>query len=82
LGVATGCIFVRFREGTDPRSHDRELKALRLRVAEVPRSAPHAAWVVGAGPGPLMPLVELDRVRALPEVEHAEPELLRPAARK
>lgn len=82
LGVATGRVFVRFREGVDPRSREPDLARLGLRVAEVPPYAPHAAWLESTGSDPLAPLAALDAIRALPGVDHAEAELLRPVARK
>ena len=80
--VATGRLFVRLAEGhaaTDARDR---FAALGLAIADVPKHAPHCAWLAPASGRAADALAELDALRALPDVEHVEPQLLQVRAFK
>jgi hypothetical protein len=76
LAVPTGRMFVRFAEGADPRAASEALAAAGFRVASVPGYAPGAAWVEPVDGGIGGALGRIAALRAIPGVEHAEPEML------
>lgn len=75
LAVPTGRVFVRFAEGGSPRSAERQITDAGFRIEQIPAYAPNAAWVAPAG-GIAAALRGVDALRAVPGVEHAEPEML------
>ena len=76
LAVPTGRAFVRFTDGEAAQAHAGSLGAAGWTIEEVPGYAPHAAWVRPARGGVVAALTELEGLRALPGVEHAEAQLL------
>jgi hypothetical protein len=82
LAVPTGRVFVRFAPGDSAARHEEDIAAAGYQVQEVPSYAPHAAWLSAASGTVVDALRGLDRVRRLPGVEHAEPQLLTAPARR
>ena len=80
--VATKRVFLRLDETTTPAALEAEIEALGFRVTEVPRYAPHSAWLEPASGRVDEALSMLERLRALPHAAYAEPQLLRPKAKK
>jgi hypothetical protein len=74
--VATGRLFVRLAEGSAAADERERFEGLGLAIVDVPSYAPHCAWVAAASGRASDALVKLDEVRALPGVEHVEPQLL------
>jgi hypothetical protein len=75
LAVPTGRVFVRFADGGSPRAAERQIADAGFRIEQVPAYAPNAAWVAPAG-DIAAALRGVDALRAVPGVEHAEPEML------
>jgi hypothetical protein len=76
LAVPTGRVLVRFREGVDAAGRADELGRAGFRVEEALSYAPHAAWVAAVAGGIVGALHGVEALRALPEVEHVEPQML------
>ncbi|MDX1434491.1 MAG: hypothetical protein R3286_18760 [Gammaproteobacteria bacterium] len=80
--VATRRVFLRLDENTPARALEAELEALGFVVTEVPRYAPHSAWLEPASGRVDEALSMLERLRALPHAASAEPQLLRPKSKR
>jgi hypothetical protein len=74
--IPTGRVFVRFPDGDDAWRHTGELAGAGYEVEEVPRHAPHTAWVRAAGGDIADALRRLDALTRLPGVRGAEPEMI------
>ncbi len=74
--VATGRLFVRLAEGSAAADERGRFGGLGLAIVDVPSYAPHCAWVAASSGRASDALVKLDELRALPSVEHVEPQLL------
>lgn len=76
LAIPTGRVFIRFRDGVSAEERRPAVEGAGYSVDRIPGYAPQAAWVcsidgaIGSG------LSGLARLRALPDVEHVEPEFL------
>jgi hypothetical protein len=82
IAAPTGRVFLRFREGTDVERKRDEIEAAGFTLESVPGYAPHAAWLRPTSGRVADALVDLDRLRRLPDVEHVEPQLVTEAARR
>jgi len=82
LAVPTGRVFVRFAGDTAEGVGDAILRDAGYRAEEKPSWAPHSAWVTALRGGAFEALARLPLLRARSEVELAEPELLRPSAKR
>ena len=82
LVVPTGRIFLRFGKPGRPADWVERLRQLGLAPVEGHRDAPGTAWVAPVGERIAAGLARLDRLASLPEVEGAEPELLRESRRR
>lgn len=80
--VPTGRLFVRFEEGESAATHRSELSDAGFQIEEVPKFAPHAAWVRSADGSAVTALEGMSRLQGIPGVKRVEPQLLSPAARK
>lgn len=82
LGVPTGRLFARFREGTDARAQSRVLKGVGYEIVEIPGWAPHAAWIRAAGGDLRRSLENLPALEGVAGIEKVEPQMLARAARR
>ena len=82
LAVPTGRVFVRFGEDCSPDEQNAIAQGAGYRTESTPSWAPHSAWLVAAVGGAREALAALPGLLARRGVRHAEPELLRPAARR
>lgn len=80
--VATKRIFLRLDDDATVDSVRGDLEALELVVDEVPAYAPHCAWLEPRSGHVDDALAKLESLRALPRAVNAEPQLLRPKARR
>lgn len=76
LAVPTGRVLVRFAEGVDAAARAAELEGAGFAVAQVLSYAPHAAWVAPATRQVADALRGIAALRAVPGVEHVEPQWL------
>jgi hypothetical protein len=74
--VPTDLVFVRFAEGTAAEARRADLERAGFEIVDVPGYAPHAAWVRARDGGIAASLEGLGDLRALPGVQHVEPQLL------
>ena len=72
----TGRVLVRFRAGDRVEAHRDDLAAAGYELEQPLGFAPQAGWVRPAGRDVAAGLAGLDRLRAIPGVEHVEPEVL------
>jgi hypothetical protein len=82
LAVASGRVFVRLAEGASVRSLQSSFGAVGCQIEDVPRWAPHTAWLVASSGEVTAALAAMPSLRAIPGVVHVEPQLLRPRALK
>ena len=80
--MPTGRVFVRLGEGEDVRARTSELEAAGFEIEEVPGYAPHAAWLRPRSRRIADALAGVEPLRAVPGVEHVEPELIGELQRK
>jgi len=76
LAVPTGRVFVRFRHGVSAEERRHAVEDAGYAVDRIPGYAPQAAWVCSTDGAIGSGLSGLARLRALPDVEHVEPEFL------
>lgn len=82
LAIPTGRVFLRFADGVDFAAKAPELEAAGFRPVGAPGRATNAGWAAPSSSQPADGLNAIDRLADLPDLAHAEPQLLRPAARK
>jgi hypothetical protein len=71
----TGRVWVRFADGVDAAGRAAALEGAGYRIERIPGYAANAAYV--RADDVATSLQGLERLRALPDVEHVEPEMLR-----
>jgi len=76
VGVPTGEVLVRFASGVAAEERREALAGAGYELSQVLAYAPHAAWVRARSGDGADSLTGLGRLRALPDVEHVEPQLL------
>ena len=74
--VPTGLVFIRFREGVDVASRQREIERAGYEVAQSPPFASNAAWLRARSGKIADALTGIPKLEALPEVENVEPQML------
>jgi hypothetical protein len=82
LAVATGAVFVRFREGIRPEERADALAEAGFGVEQTPPYAPHCAWLRPHSGRVGDALTGLEKLRAVPDVEHVEPQMLMKSHRR
>lgn len=82
LAVPTGRVLVRLGPGEDAQAHSAAFSGAGFQLEEALRYAPEAAWVKPLRGGTPEALSGLERLRAIPAVEHVEPQVLTEAARR
>jgi len=80
--VPTWQVHVRFAEGVRARDRADDLARAGYEIARVPEPAPHTAWLRAADGDIAAALVAFERLGNVPDVELAEPEMLRPTRRR
>lgn len=81
-GVPTGLLFARFREGTDAAAQAPALHRVGYEIVEIPRWAPHAAWIRAAGGDVSRSLANVAALERVEGLERVEPQMLTRAARR
>jgi hypothetical protein len=77
LAVPTGRVFVRFDEKAPAAQHQPELRRAGYVLEASPDWSRDAAWVTAIGGGVEAALCGLPALHGIPDLQHAEPELLR-----
>ena len=80
--VPTGRLFVRFDDQVDAHTQQFALRELGFEIERVPPYATNAAWIVSASSRPEDALHNIEKIRALPNVAHVEPQMLQPKVHK
>ena len=76
--VVTKRIFLRLDEEATIEGIRGDIEALEYHIDDIPAYAPYCAWLEPDSGRIDEALANLDMLRALPRVAHAEPQLLRP----
>jgi hypothetical protein len=82
LVVPTGRVFVRFREGVAAAQRRDELDRAGYELLDVPRYAPHTAWVRARAGGIGASLRGIGELQRLPDVDNVEPQMLLERAKR
>ena len=82
LGVPTGRLFARFREGTDASAQSAALASVGYEIVEIPGWAPHAAWIQALGGDPGQSLDAIGALQHVSALENVEPQVLGRTVRK
>ncbi|MHC5114805.1 MAG: hypothetical protein ACYTGP_10310 [Planctomycetota bacterium] len=80
--VPTGKVHVRFVEGVRAEDRADDLVRAGYEIDAIPPPAPHTAWLRPADGEIATALAGLERLGSVPDVEHVEPEMLRPTRRR
>ncbi len=78
IGVPTGRVFVRFRDGVPASAKREDLRRAGYRIAETLSYAPNAAWLEADDGRLASALANIGRLEAVREVVNVEPQLLAP----
>lgn len=82
VAVPTGRVLIRFLPGDTAAEHAAEIERAGYRIEEILSYAPEAAWLTAAAGGIAPALQRLNQLEIISNVQHVEPQLLRPAARR
>ena len=82
FAIPTGRLWVRFAEGIDATQKREMVEKAGFHLEESPPWATHAAWVRARSGKAADALAATQLLAALPDVEHVEPQMLLPSARK
>lgn len=82
FAVPTGRLWVRFAEGINAAQKREAMAHAGFRLEESPAWAAHTAWLRATSGKIADALDATPRLAALPDVEHVEPQMLFPSARK
>ncbi len=82
FAIPTGRAWVRFADGVEATRHREAMAKLGFSIEESPAWAPQAAWVRASSGKIADALAAASRLKALPEVEQVEPQMLTALARK
>jgi hypothetical protein len=74
--VATGLVFVRFKEGVSAKSYEPAINKAAYVIDSIPGYAPHTAWLKNQSDDIGVSLHNIAKLAALPDLVHAEPQLL------
>lgn len=76
LAVPTGQIFIRFTPGIKIQDRRSSLAERGYTIVQIPSYAPHTAWIQSTNGDIATGLQNIGRLNDLPDVVHAEPQLL------
>ena len=82
MAVPTGRVFLRLNAGKEFSECAKMLRGAGFEAAECSASAAHAGWAVAESHSIADALRSIDRLATIPDLERAEPQMLRPAVRK
>lgn len=74
--VPTGRIFIRLRKNMNMQEMAVALKALQLKIIDIPKYAPHSGWVEHLSGKTDKTLSEINQIKNLKDVENIEPQML------
>ncbi len=82
FAVPTGRVLIRFHPSDKATDHSSEIEQAGYRIEEALTYAPEAAWVSAAAGGIASALRQLHQLESIATIQHVEPQLIRPTARR
>ena len=80
--VPTGRVYLRFAAGVSAESHRADIETADFIIESIPGYAPHTAWVRHGSGDIAESLRTVGRLKLIPGLESAEPQMLLPAVHK